>query len=178
MTESNCGLNNRNIDAQSTERRVVIHKDLVAGLISAAIITLPNKAYGIVGGYDIYHPTGVYQCYTNLRSADPYWKERIDSFGEFYKNPERGFVISPEELLQIYHKMQEKGESIVGVFHSHRCFVPGEPTKIDRTLHLQCQPQTLAYLLSVLDPTKPTLRVFEILNEDQHRELDFEVLRE
>ncbi len=178
MIEQSCDLGRIHRVGQSKEKRVVIHTNLVAKLISAGIMTLPKKAYGIIGGPDLYHPTTMYQCHTNLRNTDEYWRERINSFGDFYKNPERGFVIDPNEVLTIYQEIQERKEQIIGVFHAHRCFVPGEPTKIDRTLHLQCQPNTLAYMLGVLDPTKPTLRVFKILNEDQHQELEFEVLRE
>jgi|SRR3989344_3761330 len=175
MTSTNCNLISANSDQQS-ESRVFIPRNLVANLIGSAIKTLPKKTYGLIGGLDLYHPTSMYQCRSNLRNSDSYWKERIDSFGDFYKNPERGFIIDPKEVLNVYKKMEEKKEHIVGVFHSHRCFVPGEPTEIDMALHLQCQPHVLAYLLGVMDPAKPTLRVFKVLSEDQYRELNFSLL--
>ena len=98
-----------------------------------------------------------------------YVKSSISSFPDS-KN------IDPKEVINVYKRMEEKKEHIVGDFHSHRCFVPGEPTEIDMALHLQCQPHVLAYLLGVMDPAKPTLRVFKVLSEDQYRELNFSLL--
>lgn len=164
--------------SKENEKKVFVHKNLVANLISAAITALPKKAYGIIGGYDLFHPISIYQCHTNLRNTDPYWKERIDSFGEFYRDPERGFVIDPSELLPIHKNMRNKNEKFVGVFHSHRCFVRGEPSEIDRVLHLQCQPGTISYILEVWNPTRPILRVFDILNENEYEELEFKVIKD
>jgi hypothetical protein len=159
-----------------TGRAIVARKEFVSGLIALSIDYLPRKAYGVIGGTDLYHPSSVYQCFSNLRNT-PDFKEYFESFGDFYKNPDRGFVVSAEEVWSVTREMRRRQEDLVGVFHAHRVFVGGEPTRLDRATHLRHNGSTLSYIINVENPAQPTLRAFRIVDEDTHEEITFEIER-
>lgn len=150
-----------NAQDQPDGLRVFLSDSLFEELIRTCLQPLPNKAYGLVGGDDIYHPKSIYPCSTNLRN-EPEWKEVFESYGEFYRNPDLGFVISGEEVKNVLDKMAGRNESFIGVFHSHR-YLPAEPTAVD--LALNCDSNLLSYIVSVVDPSAPSVGVFR-LNAD------------
>ena len=63
----------------------------------------------------MYHPKSFYPCSTNLRNT-PEWKQVFESFGEFYKNPDLGFVITPDEVKTVMETMDRPRRSF------YRCF--------------------------------------------------------
>ena len=143
---------------QTVMPKVFISVDLIKALTKICVGALPHKAFGLVGGEDIYHPKSLYPCSTNLRNA-PEWKPIFESFGGFYRDPELGFVISPPEVKVVLEAMDSRRESFVGVFHSHR-FLRAEPTPIDITL--STDPKLLSYIVSVADPSTPEIGIFRL----------------
>jgi len=137
---------------------IEISRELYAELIRICLDALPNKAYGLVGGSDKYHPKSLYSCSTNLRNTTE-WKAIFDSFGEFHKNPDVGFVIEPAEVKSVVDKMAERGESLVGIFHSHR-FLSVEPSKAD--IALSSVPDLLCYIISVRNPPTAKVGIFSL----------------
>ncbi len=150
---------------------VLIEKGLAGKLIRVCTEALPAKAYGLVGGKDLHHPESIYPCSTNLRNT-PEWKSVFESFGDFYKDPERGFVVSPEECRDVLKKMEASGESFVGVYHSHRCTHP-EPSRADLALHVD--PELFCYIVSVVNPDMPGLKIYR-LDKDRHQEIPFKMI--
>ncbi|MBN2241354.1 MAG: hypothetical protein JW793_01595 [Acidobacteria bacterium] len=148
------------------EPEIVISRALYAELARVCLDALPNKAYGLVGGADKYHPKSLYPCSTNLRNS-PEWKALFDSFGEFHRNPDVGFVIAPSEVKTVLGAMAARGESLVGVFHSHR-FFNVEPTKAD--MALSSDPDLLCYIISVRNPPEAKIGVFS-LGENGYRSI-------
>jgi proteasome lid subunit RPN8/RPN11 len=145
---------------------IFISKHLIGELTGICVRALPNKAFGLVGGDDIYHPKSLYPCSTNLRNA-PEWKPIFESFGDFYKDPDLGFVISPPEVKVVMEAINSRGESFIGVFHSHR-FLSAEPTEID--LALSADPSLLSYIVSVANPSAPEIGIFR-LNGGKHQSI-------
>ncbi len=137
---------------------VLIRRELADRLFRVCREALPAKAYGLVGGKDLYHPQSIYPCSANLRNT-PQWKPVFESFGNFYKDPDRGFVISPEEQQDILKDMETRGESFIGVYHSHRCTHP-EPSKVDLALHID--PNLFCYIISVEEPNSPALKMYRL----------------
>jgi len=117
-----------------------------------------RQAYGLIGGSDACHPTTLNPCHTNLR-ATPEWNALFESFGEFYRDRDRGFVIAPVEFLGKHRAMESRGESLVGVYHSYRSHGP-EPTKADLSLHFD--PRVLCFIVSVVQPDQPELKVYRL----------------
>jgi proteasome lid subunit RPN8/RPN11 len=145
---------------------IFISGSLLDELINTCLQALPHKAFGLIGGVDIYHPKSVYSCSTNLRN-EPEWKAIFESYGEFYRNPDLGFVISAPEVKKVLDIMTSRNESFVGVFHSHR-YLPAEPSKVD--LALNTDPKLLSYIVSVVDKSAPVVGVFR-LNGDSYQNI-------
>lgn len=149
---------------------IYVRKELVEELIQICVAALPKQAYGLVGGKEASHPSSLYPCSTNLRNT-PEWRHIFESLGEFYHDPDRGFVIAPEELLGIWNQMRARGESFIGVFHSHRWHGP-VPTKADLTLH--GNPNILSYIISVVRPDRPKIKIFRLL-ESRYEDAPFQI---
>lgn len=145
-------------DSLQVKPEIVISKKLYAELTQICLGALPDKAYGLVGGSDIYHPESLYPCSTNLRNSSE-WKAIFDSFGEFHRNPDVGFVIDPSEVKTVMDAMSDRQESLVGVFHSHR-FYNVEPTKAD--IALSSDPDLLCYIISVSNPPAAKVGIYSI----------------
>ena len=141
---------------------VVISRELYTELTRICLDALPNKAYGLVGGADIYHPQSLYLCSTNLRNT-PEWKAVFDSFGEFHRNPDVGFVIEPSEVKSVVDKMSVRKESLVGIFHSHR-FLNVEPSKAD--IALSSGANLLCYIISVSNPPSVKVGIYSLGDGD------------
>jgi proteasome lid subunit RPN8/RPN11 len=148
----------KSLQNQQTGPEVFIRKHLVDELIGICVNALPHKAFGLVGGDDIYHPKSLHPCSTNLRNS-PEWKPIFESFGEFYRDPDLGFVIAPPEVKVVLEIMDSRRESFVGVFHSHR-FLRAEPTEID--LALSTDSSVLSYIVSVVNPSAPEIGIFRL----------------
>jgi len=137
---------------------ICIDRQFVDNLVLICLNALPHKAFGLVGGSDVCHPQSLYPCSTNLRN-EPEWKALFESYGEFYKNPDLGFVISPPEVKSVMETMALRHEIFVGVFHSHR-FLSAKPSEVD--VALNSDPGLLSYIVSVADPVAPELGVFRL----------------
>ncbi len=137
---------------------IFISSSLCGELIRICVDALPHKAFGLVGGIDLYHPKTFYPCKTNLRNH-PEWRSIFESFGDFYKDPDLGFVVSHPEAKTVMDAMYARNESFVGVFHSHR-YLKAEPSEID--IYLNSDPDLFSYIVSVVDPSAPTLGVFRL----------------
>jgi proteasome lid subunit RPN8/RPN11 len=157
-------LNSNSSDVSSIARDqpgrpgIFVSETLIEELIHVCVHALPHKAFGLVGGEDIYHPKSIYPCSTNLRN-EPEWKAVFESYGEFYQDSDRGFVISAPEIKKVQDIMAARNESFIGVFHSHRCLCAG-PSEVD--LALNSDPNLLSYIVSVVDPSAPVVGVFLI----------------
>jgi proteasome lid subunit RPN8/RPN11 len=135
---------------------IFIPELLYQELIRICVDSLPHKAFGLVGGTDSYHPKTLYPCKTNLRN-EPEWKSLFESFGDFYKDPDLGFVISHPEVKTVMELMDCRDESFVGVFHSHR-ILHAEPSEID--IFLSSDPGLFSYIVSVVNPSNPEVGIF------------------
>jgi proteasome lid subunit RPN8/RPN11 len=138
--------------------KVFVTESLLAELVKICVSALPHKAFGLVGGGDVYHPKSLYPCVTNLRNT-PEWKPVFESYGDFYRDPDLGFVISAPEVKSVLDLMDSRGEAFVGVFHSHR-FLCAEPTAID--IALSADSSLLSYIVSVVNPSAPEIGVFRL----------------
>jgi proteasome lid subunit RPN8/RPN11 len=137
---------------------IFISASLCDALVKICVDALPHKAFGLIGGTDLYHPKTLYPCKTNLRN-EPEWRSVFESFGEFYKDPDLGFVISHPEVKTIMDALETRKESFIGVFHSHR-FLKAEPSEID--IYLNSDPNLLSYIVSVVNPLIPALGVYRL----------------
>ncbi len=148
----------KTLQNRAAKPEVFISDHLIEELVGICIRALPHKAFGLVGGDDIYHPKSLYPCYTNLRNT-PEWKAVFESYGEFYRDPDLGFVIAPPEVKVVLGAIDSRRESFIGVFHSHR-FLRAEPTEID--VALSTDSSLLSYIVSVVNPSAPEIGIFRL----------------
>lgn len=153
------------------QETVLIPRDLLDSLTEVCVEALPHKAYGLVGGKDLRHPESIYPCSTNLRNT-PDWKPVFESFGDFYKEPDRGFVITSREYLDTTKEMESRSESFIGVFHSHRCRC-AEPSEVDMAFHFDSN--LLYFIVSVVDPDNPEIRIYR-LHKTHYEEVPYRIL--
>jgi proteasome lid subunit RPN8/RPN11 len=162
MSGEVCRFGSENIGNGHGENRVepeiVISDSLYSELIRTCLEALPQKAYGLVGGSDRRHPKSLYPCSTNLRNT-PEWKAVFDSFGDFHRNPDLGFVIAPSEVKAVTDRMASRHERLVGVYHSHR-FLKAEPSVAD--IALGAGAETFSYIVSVANPPSVEVGIFSI----------------
>lgn len=147
------------------QQPILIKRELASELKRVCVDKLPRQAYGLIGGADVWGPSSIYPCSSHLRDS-PEWSYLFESFGEFYRDSGRGFAITPEELGEKRRQMKSRNESFVGVFHSHRRHGP-ESTKADLKVHVY--PRVLRYIVSVLEPEYPELKVYRLF--ESHFEL-------
>jgi hypothetical protein len=137
---------------------IFIPENFYRELIRVCLEALPHKAFGLVSGIDLFHPKTLHSCKTNLRN-EPEWKPIFESFGDFYKDPDLGFVISAPEVKTVMESIDVRQESFIGVFHSHR-FLRAQPTEID--IFLSSESDLLSYIVSVVNPSHPDVGVFRL----------------
>jgi proteasome lid subunit RPN8/RPN11 len=151
-------MSGKTLQNQPIKPGVFISKHLLQQLIRICVDALPHKAFGLVGGTDLYHPKTLYQCFTNLRNT-PEWKPIFESYGDFYKDPDLGFVIEPPEVKAVLDSMDSRRELFVGVFHSHR-YLRAQPSDID--IGLGMDTGWLSYIVSTVNPSAPEVGVFRL----------------
>ena len=79
------------------------------------------------------------------------------------RNAERSPVayrLEPEEQYRIFMDIEEKGWDILGIYHSHPAS-PAVPSGIDLTQAYY--PDALYFVISLVDPIKPQIRAFRII---------------
>jgi proteasome lid subunit RPN8/RPN11 len=80
--------------------------------------------------------------------------------GEYFRRYEdAGFVADPAELLAVSRRIDDAGQEIVGVFHTHRR-QPANFSVIDYRLHNPAFPWHL--IMSLRDPDRPAVQPFRI----------------
>jgi hypothetical protein len=129
------------------------------------------KAFGLVFG-DVSGTTiTVARCFPlmkNVRSQSPY-KEQIDKIMEEHAIPSvtplehRGWVADPAELFARIRECRADQHILLGTYHMHRVGWEHDrkrdtPTKLDAVL--ASESRLLMFIVSMVDPAKPIIRVF------------------
>ena len=144
------------------QRKIAFESKLYDRLVSLCVDALPEKAYGIIAGKDDSTAREIYPLKTNLRPENETINGIFQSYGQFYCDKDRGFWIDKREQFEILQCIQEKGFSVLAIYHSHRCRL-ATPSQVDIDLHYD--PQALALIVSVVNPDKPEVKAFEIAND-------------
>ena len=115
-----------------------IPKDVYEELLAHAREDAPNECCGLIGGRD-----GVAQTVYRARNAEA--------------SPLR-YNLDPQDQFRIMTEMEEKGEELSGIYHSHTAS-PAYPSQTD--INLAAYPDAL-YLIVSLAEGERDLRGFEI----------------
>ena len=136
-------------------------------LVTICQSALPKKAFGVIAGQSSNRAEELYPLQTNLRPLDPEIKAMFEAYGEFYCDQDRGFWVEGDELIDVTRQIEEKGQQIVAIYHSHRCLC-ATPSQLDLDLHYD--PDVLAVIVSLADPHSPEVRAFK-MGRDSYQEV-------
>lgn len=137
-----------------------------------------RKAYGLIAGRGDKNILTVQKSIPLLKNArfqEPY-KKYIDQAMDEHAYPsetaaaQRGWVADPEELFGIIRECRRDGLEIFGSYHMHRVAwkhdpLRDTPTSIDTALGQESR--LFMFIISMVDPVRPTMRVFYEGNQNQ-----------
>lgn len=113
---------------------------LLQEIVDAARAALPNEAVGLLVG----------------RSDSP---ERYVPVRNASASPYR-YSIDPAEQLAVWTKLDDSGESVMAIVHSHVSSA-AKPSKTD--VELAYFPESLYLIVSLSDPDAPDIRAWSIV---------------
>jgi proteasome lid subunit RPN8/RPN11 len=130
-----------------------IARQLVDEIVAHAREEAPNECCGMVAG-------------SNGRAT------RVCRARNAEASPLR-YAIHPQDQFRIMTEIEERGEQIAGIYHSHTAS-PAEPSQTDINL-ADNWPEPVYLICSLADPGSPTVRAFEIRDRGVNEvELDVE----
>ena len=113
---------------------------MVDEIVKHALAERPNECCGIVAGRDGV-ATEVFPATNAL--ASPF-----------------SFDMSPDDQLRIWSEIEDRGEEIVAIYHSHTKS-PAEPSQSDRN-HARSWPDPVWLIVSLADPDQPDVRGWDM----------------
>jgi len=146
--------------------------------------THERKAYGLIGGTqegEIIRVGGVFALKKNRRFDEEYIKYMTEMMAEYAvesKTPfeKRGWVATPEEVMEIYTECDRLKIHQFGTYHMH--LVPWEHdpvrdtcTEIDTALAEGSN--SVMFIVSVVDLNRPIIRAFYEGANDREIPIDF-----
>lgn len=141
------------------ERRLEFAAGLSGHLIDLCCRALPGQAFGVLSGPRAGRVESIHPFTRNLRSSDPEIDAILSSYGEFYRDPDRGFLADSQEQLRIFREIEARREVPVAIYHSHRTLAAA-PTPVDVDLHYDGA--IAAVIVSLAEPDRAELRAFRI----------------
>lgn len=117
----------------------ILEKQFADEMVEHAKVESPNEACGLLAGKDG-RIVKLYRCQSSEKS--PY-----------------RYAIDPEEQLRAMREMEERHWDLFGIYHSHT-FTPAYPSMTD--VQLAFYPDALYFIISLMDPERPTIRAFRI----------------
>jgi proteasome lid subunit RPN8/RPN11 len=122
--------------------RVKIAQSLIDEIVAHSLEDRPNECCGMVSGSEG-SATEVFRARNAL--ASPY-----------------SFDMEPQDQLAIYTTIEDRGEEIVAIYHSHTKS-PAEPSQSDRNNALSW-PDPLWLICSLADADSPVVRGWDMRN--------------
>ncbi|PIU41681.1 MAG: hypothetical protein COS99_04185 [Candidatus Omnitrophica bacterium CG07_land_8_20_14_0_80_42_15] len=119
---------------------ISITEDLVKQMVEHSKKEFPNEACGILSG-------------SQGRIARVYGMTNSD------KSPET-FFMDAREQLKVMKEIRNKGEEIIGIYHSH---VASEAYPSNHDVELALYPEVSYVIISLKDNKNPSVRSFKIV---------------
>jgi hypothetical protein len=131
-----------------------------------------KRAFGLLAGQKGDTAISVSKCFPlshNARQSDlhrDYMDRMMASHAIPSETPlnDRGWVADPNELSEVLRKCRDLDLLLVGSYHMHRIAWPHDPvrdTPTELDTILGSNSRLLMFIISMVDPANPTLRVFD-----------------
>jgi proteasome lid subunit RPN8/RPN11 len=117
-------------------------------LLAHASETDPDECCGLIGGSD-------------EQASNIYSLRNIAS------NPNVAYEAAPEDLFAAQRQMRDRGEQLIGIYHSHPR--SHEPVPSETDVRLAYYPQAVYFIIG-LAGQQPIMRAFRISERDQRWE--------
>jgi proteasome lid subunit RPN8/RPN11 len=104
------------------------------------------------------------ECCGLIGGTKDQWTRSIYRLRNIAKNERVSYEAAPDDLFAAQREMRERGEQLIGIYHSHPLAADPEPSDTD--VRLAYYPST-TYLIIGLAGSEPTLRAFRISERDQ-----------
>ncbi|MDT4955118.1 MAG: [CysO sulfur-carrier protein]-S-L-cysteine hydrolase [Acidobacteriota bacterium] len=124
---------------------ITLLREHVDGMLAHAREASPAECCGLIGG-------------SNEESARSVYRLR-----NVASDPLVGYEAAPEELFGAQRLMRERGEQLLGIYHSHPR--ASEPVPSETDVRLAYYPSAIYFIIG-LAATKETLRAFRISERD------------
>ncbi len=114
-------------------------------IVAHAAEAKPNECCGLIGGQD-------------NQARNTYRMQNVA------QNPQLAYEAAPEDLFAARREMRERGEQLLGIYHSH----PGsaEPTPSQTDVQLAYYPQAVYFIVG-FDNGSPLMRAFRISEREE-----------
>lgn len=130
------------------------HRDQI---LAHACETDPAECCGLIGGDD-------------KRARSIYLLRNLAS------NSKVAYEAAPEDLFAAQRQMRDRGEQLLGIYHSHPRSVEPAPSETD--VRLAYYPQAIHFIIGLAGPT-PVMRAFRILDrEERWEEVEYAIADE
>ena len=117
----------------------------------------PNECCGLIGGEDKI-ARNIYQ----MQNVAPV--------------PEQAYEAAPEDLFTAQREMRERGEQLIGIYHSHPRSAKPAPSQTD--VRLAFYPDAVYFIVG-FDDARPVMRAFSISErEDDWHEVEYAIADE
>ena len=123
---------------------ITLLREHVEEMFAHAREVIPAECCGLVGG-----SRGEAQAVYRLRNAA--------------RDPLVGYEAAPEELFAAQRDMRERGQELLGIYHSHPRSIEPVPSETD--VRLAYYPSAIYFIIGLGDPL-PRLRAFRISERD------------
>lgn len=114
-------------------------------ILAHAAEAKPNECCGLIGGQD-------------NQARNTYPMQNVS------QNPQRAYEAAPEDLFNAQRDMRERGEQLLGIYHSHP--LSAEPTPSQTDVRLAYYPQAVYFIVG-FDNRRPILRAFRISEREE-----------
>jgi proteasome lid subunit RPN8/RPN11 len=125
---------------------ITLSREHLDEMFAHARLMSPAECCGLVGGDD-----------------DPLKARTIYRLRNVAIDPRVGYEAAPEELFAAQRLMRERGEELVGIYHSHPRSPEPVPSAMD--VRLAYYPSAIYFIIG-LDTDRETLRAFRISERD------------
>ncbi len=106
---------------------------------------IPNECCGLIGGQ-------------NGAASSTYPVQNVA------ENPQLAYEAAPEDLFAAQREMRERGEQLLGIYHSHPR--SAEPTPSQTDVRLAYYPQAVYFIVG-FNNGQPVMRAFRISERDE-----------
>jgi [CysO sulfur-carrier protein]-S-L-cysteine hydrolase len=141
----------------------VILAKLVAQASQMTILSLSHLAEIFANAYEV----NPFECCGLIGGSDNGHAQCVYPLRNVAADKTISYEAAPEDLFAAQRKMRERGEKLLGIYHSHPRSAEPEPSPTD--VRLAFYPRAIYFIIGLAGP-EPVMRAFRISESDERWE--------